>query len=319
MKRSGYVWTWVAAMAVGGSFVFSQESTQKVIRTLPMRPVATFPTPIAPPAPPIPPTLYPVPQPGVPRIPQLSQAPPKQLSSTVIAWDADTKEYKAGLGEMSAPFTFNFTNVSSGEVAINSVNTSCGCTVAKLPPLPWKIAPGTNGVIPVTMNLAGKNGTVFKSVTVNTDQGYKALLVKVVIPPPPPPPVVGPMDRQRNVELAKADRQAVFKGDCARCHVEPAKGKSGKELYVAACGICHEAEHRATMVADLHAIKLETNAEFWKTWIAHGKVGTLMPAFAQSDGGPLTDAQIISLVDYLVATIPSHATAQTAKPVSAVN
>src|SRR5581483_10486280 len=77
-----------------------------------------------------------------------------------------------------------------------------------------------------------------------------------------------------------------------------------------ACGVCHESEHRATMVPDLHKIQQETNAEFWRNWITHGKPESLMPAFAKSEGGILSDAQIESLVNYLVAAVPSHATAQ---------
>jgi mono/diheme cytochrome c family protein len=115
------------------------------------------------------------------------------------------------------------------------------------------------------------------------------------------------MDRNKNQELAKADRQAVFKGDCASCHVQPVMGKMGKDLYDKACGICHDSEHRATMVPDLHALKHDTNLDFWKTWASQGKPGTLMPAFALSEGGPLNDAQINSLAQYLSATIPAHA------------
>jgi len=176
--------------------------------------------------------------------------------------------------------------------------------VAQLPTLPWKVVSGTNGQIPITMNLAGKGGVVFKTITVNTDRGWKVLTVKTTILPPPATAMTV-ADRERNTQLAKADRQAVFKDDCARCHVEPAIGKMGKELFTAACGICHEGEHRATMVPDLHALPHETNAEFWKIWIAHGKVGSLMPAFAQTDGGPLSDQQIASLVDYLAKAVPS--------------
>jgi len=212
---------------------------------------------------------------------------------------------------MSAPFTFHFTNVSSGEISIHGVGTSCGCTVAQLPPLPWKLPPGTNGLIPVTMNLAGKSGVVIKTVTVNTDKGFKMLMLKVTIPPPPVvAPVTSSMNRERNQELAKADRQAVFKGECASCHVEKAKGKLGHELYAAACGICHEAAHRAKMVPDLHTLARDTNPEFWKTWIARGKAGTLMPAFAQSEGGPLSDGEINSLVQYLITAIAPQGRAQ---------
>jgi hypothetical protein len=56
----------------------------------------------------------------------------------------------------------------------------------------------------------------------------------------------------------------------------------------------------------LHHLKVPTNEEFWRTWITYGKPGSLMPAFATSQGGPLTDMQIASLAAFLNATIPSH-------------
>jgi mono/diheme cytochrome c family protein len=93
--------------------------------------------------------------------------------------------------------------------------------------------------------------------------------------------------------------------------VEPAKDaagrqKMGKDLYAAVCSVCHDAEHRASFVPDLHHLPEPTNPQFWKNWIASGKPGTLMPAFAASEGGILSDQQIASLVEYLTATIPSH-------------
>ena len=60
------------------------------------------------------------------------------------------------------------------------------------------------------------------------------------------------------------------------------------------------------MVPDLHNLKTPTNDEFWRTWIAHGKAGTLMPAFATAEGGPLNDMQIATMASYLTTTIPSH-------------
>ncbi len=83
-------------------------------------------------------------------------------------------------------------------------------------------------------------------------------------------------NRAKNQGLAKADRQAVFKGECAKCHAEPTKGKIGRELYAVACGICHEAEHRASMVPDLKALNKPTSRDYWLQWIAHGKADTLM-------------------------------------------
>jgi len=60
------------------------------------------------------------------------------------------------------------------------------------------------------------------------------------------------------------------------------------------------------MVPDLHNLKTQTNDEFWRTWIAYGKPASLMPAFATSEGGPLTDMQIASLAAYLNVAIPSQ-------------
>ncbi len=232
----------------------------------------------------------------------------------ILDWDAELKEATVNASQPVAELAFNFTNVSSGEVSINHVGTSCGCTVPRLPTLPWKIPAGAHAVLPVAMSVAGKSGMVFKTLTLNTDKGWKMLSVKTTILPPTPAQIAA-NDRSKNQMLAKADRQAVFKGECASCHVEKAIGKVGKDLYDAACGICHESTHRATMVTDLHSLKNETNAEYWKTWIDNGKEASLMPAFAQRHGGPLSDQQIASLVDYLVKAIPSKASAATPTPV----
>ena len=190
-------------------------------------------------------------------------------------------------------------------VAILDVHPSCGCTTAQLPPLPWIIAPGTNGQIGLTVNLAGKTGMQIKTVNVKTDKGFKRLDLKVTILPPVVP-TQSAADRARALEMAKADRQAVFRGDCASCHVKPGAGKYGKPLYDAVCAICHESKTRASMVSDLHNIKTPTNVDFWQTWIAHGKADSLMPAFSTADGGPFSEIQIASIASYLNATIPSQ-------------
>jgi mono/diheme cytochrome c family protein len=126
-----------------------------------------------------------------------------------------------------------------------------------------------------------------------------------------PPVIVQMSEEQRaaGVAAAKMDRQAVFKGDCASCHVKNIQGKYGQLLFDAICAVCHEGNPRASMVPDLHNLKDPTSEEFWRTWITSGKAGTLMPAFATSQGGPLNDMQIASLAAYLNAVIPPHAAA----------
>lgn len=110
---------------------------------------------------------------------------PNQSLSTMVVFDADLKEATVKTGVPDAHFTFCLTNVASADITIGGVSTSCGCTVAKLPASPWKLAPGEGGEIHVTMNVAGKSGTVSKTVTVNSDKGSKILTVKTTILPAP--------------------------------------------------------------------------------------------------------------------------------------
>jgi hypothetical protein len=226
------------------------------------------------------------------------------LTYATLAWDATMKTTNVPAGTDEAWFTFYFTNVARQAVTIIDVQASCSCTAAQLPPLPWILPPGTNAQIGVTVDLSGKYGTIVKSVRIGTDHGSRDLIVQINIQEPV---ITQPSDadRMRQMQVAKIDRQAVFKNDCANCHEKPGEDKYGKALFDTDCAICHEAAHRASMVPDLHTLKVPTNDEFWRIWISHGKPGTFMPAFAGSDGGPLSDMQIASLVAYLSAAIPS--------------
>src|SRR5262249_47933351 len=100
-----------------------------------------------------------------------------------VKWDADLKTHQAAAGEATAQFTFWLTNVSSADILVSRVSTSCGCTVAQLPSQPWRIPPGGDGPIRVTMSLIGKFGLISKGVTVETSVGVKQLTVRTEIPP----------------------------------------------------------------------------------------------------------------------------------------
>jgi mono/diheme cytochrome c family protein len=230
------------------------------------------------------------------------------LPDGVIAWDSISKSTNAASDQDLAEFTFNFTNVTANPLTILNVQPGCHCTTADLPPTPWTIAAGKSGSFKakVDLNVTGHSGILFKKLTVTTDRGMKDLLMRIEFLPAV---VVAMTDQQKQagIAAAKLDRQAVFKGDCVSCHAKNVEGKFGQQLFTEICAVCHEASPRATMVPDLHNLKDPTSEEFWRTWITAGKAGTLMPAFATSQGGPLTDMQIASLAAYLNAVIPSHA------------
>ena len=235
------------------------------------------------------------------------------LPEGVIAWDALQKNTDATNGQDAAHFAFSFTNISSGPITILGGHGSCSCTTIEMQPTPWRVPAGGNGRFGVSINLAGKFGFVPKFAIIVTDRGSKSLMLGVNILPPPPMPTLTDQQRAMGVNAAKLDRQAVFKGDCVSCHAKNVTGKYAADLFAATCAICHEANPRASMVPDLHNLKDPTNEEFWRAWITAGKPGTLMPAFASSQGGPLTDLQIASLAAYLNNIIPPHAPTAAAK------
>jgi mono/diheme cytochrome c family protein len=230
-------------------------------------------------------------------------------NTNLLAWDSMHKEIVCKPGDKFAHFTFSATNISPSDVVILSTATSCGCTVAKLPAQPWILKPQASGQIQVTVDLSNKVGTVKKAVFLTisnapTETLSVAATISLLFPSPP---VMSDADRIRNMQMAKANAQAIFKGDCATCHVAPAKGKMGAALYTAACGICHDAGIRqASMVPQLGNLKKPTGFDFWKNTIANGVTNSLMPAFDVANGGPLTDAQINSLADYLDKSLPRN-------------
>jgi mono/diheme cytochrome c family protein len=266
---------------------------------------------------PAPPPIIVQPQPAVvsPAVPVVSApvvaAPAAPANPNALIWDSEFKETTTQPGDSDAHFTFWFTNNSANEVVINSVRTSCGCTTAKLPAMPWHVLPGTNGSLEVNVDLRGKSGVISKAVTVDSTAGIKSLIVKLTLPGAPaigafgqPVPVMNDADRLKNMQASLADRQVVFKdAACAKCHADPAKNvMDGYQVYAGVCRTCHESPQRAALVTDLRALKHETDIDYWKQWITYGRAGSMMPAFAQSEGGPLTPQQIDSLAAYCVKT-----------------
>lgn len=231
------------------------------------------------------------------------------LPPNILTWDSEQKSEEATNGQEFAKFVFTFTNVSPDPVVILSGSGSCSCTTVQLPETPLLVQAGTSGSIGVTIDLAGKSGTLPKSAIISTDKGIKNLMMTVTILPPPPLAAMTDAQRAQAMAAAKVDRQAVFRGDCVKCHANNVKELYGEDLFNAICAVCHEAKPHPSMVPDLHHLKDPTSLDFWRAWITVGKPGSLMPAFASSQGGPLSDVQISTLAAYLASAIPAQAPA----------
>ena len=234
-----------------------------------------------------------------------------EVPANALVWDVIEQRRAVNTAEETVLFRFQMQNVSREPVVIEKVNTSCGCTTTETREMPFTLAPGVSESLQVSMNVTGKYGTVTKSLLVQGSKATWTLLVTAELPAAPDvDPISGvskgvamsARSRGKNIGLAQADRQAVFHGDCARCHTDYAREKFGRDLYFGACEICHDAEHRASMVPDLRVVDESRDAAYWREHITDGIEGTLMPAFATAKGGILSDEQIESLVKFLVKT-----------------
>ena len=223
----------------------------------------------------------------------------------ILTWDAVAKAHNAKPGEQDIGFEFRFQNKTSGEIRIKRADSSCGCTVARLPNLPWIITAGQKGGIPVTMDIRGKSGIITKAITIVTDKGIILLKARVAIGSTSKTLTKrSKEERAANLRAAAQNRQAIFQGKCVDCHVKPTVGKQGKQLYATACGICHESKNRAPFVPDLRPLVNGKDKQYWQQWTAQSKPNTLMPAFAKEHGGSLDEKQIKSLVAYLLRIFP---------------
>jgi mono/diheme cytochrome c family protein len=212
-----------------------------------------------------------------------------------LVWDETAKVHRSSTNESKVRFSFTVTNPGGEPVEIETVLASCGCTTTEIPPLPWILGPGETGSIGAVLNIVGKPDFVEKTITVVSSLGVQVLTMQVFLSPP-----ASPNDRRTlNQQMAFADRQAVFRADCARCHV-PANvsEQKGEALFEAMCAICHAAPHRAAVVPDLTVVKSGREEAFWVKWIAEGREGSLMPAFAREHGGVLSPEQVHELAAY---------------------
>jgi len=217
-----------------------------------------------------------------------------------LQWDLTALYTEAVYGSNQETMTFTFSNPTAASIDIVAFEIHCGCVEVKHPDLPWTIPSGTTQALPVDLNIRGKKGLFQQSFVVMTSAGKVPLTVEVDIEDPVRRPMTKE-ERSRNKHFAMEDARAIFKGECASCHVLPTKGKYGPTLYDAACGICHDSAKRDPVVPYLKDKIKKKSREYWRQWTVNGKKGSLMPGFGKAQGGPLSGSQISTLLHYLSA------------------
>lgn len=228
-----------------------------------------------------------------------------------LVWTPSNPSHEAKRGEVGVHFTFSAKNISTVDVVIKELKPSCGCTVAEMPANPWRIKPGETGKFEAVMDLRDRTGVmsppgvIYKDIKVFGEGFTNDLKFSVSISPLETNNLSqAELMRLFGQQLAAVDQQAVFKKDCVKCHLVPAFGKYGENLYHTACGICHESSERASFVPDLTKLTNAIDTNYWHQMVAYGKPGTEMPGFASTQGGPLDADQVDSLVAYLKTTFP---------------
>lgn len=210
-----------------------------------------------------------------------------------LRFDASTHDF----GEMrddSGKVSHNWTFYNDGDEPLEIVGTrpSCGCTASVVSSDP--IEPGEQGVLTVTFDPAGQHGTVRKSLTVSSNdpsEPHKLLTIraKVEVVVEEVVPGVHP----------KITGQSLLMGDCASCHAAPATGKTGEALYTAVCAMCHGAEgqgnERGPSLREPDYLASRDDDDL-DVAIAYGTSNPQMPGFSEIMGGPLSEAQVKSLV-----------------------
>jgi hypothetical protein len=91
------------------------------------------------------------------------------------------KEYEHQFGKVAEgekiAWQFTYENDGTADLILNSVTTTCGCTVPKFETKP--VAPGRTGTLEVVFDTSGRNGMQTKTITVKSNANVPVVLLKI--------------------------------------------------------------------------------------------------------------------------------------------
>ena len=100
-----------------------------------------------------------------------------------LIWETSYREVRVTANEKEVLADFGFKNTGSERIDISSMQTSCGCTSAKVDSK--QILPGESGAVHVRFDVGGRKGEQVKGVVVKTsDRAKQSLVLRVLIQDP---------------------------------------------------------------------------------------------------------------------------------------
>jgi len=189
--------------------------------------------------------------------------------------------------------TFKLRNDGAGAARIVKTETSCGCTTASGALKSY--APGEAGEMEVVVDTKGKKGIVIKTVTVtleNNDVATTELSLTMKLEPPPHPKI----EKMRNINTEAA---------CKSCHLESGEGQSGVFLYHRVCSQCHGKKGVGGFGRTLNDASLnKLDDARLNQVIRAGLPDKDMPSFVEGVTPPLSEEQVVSLIQYIRGLVP---------------
>ncbi len=205
---------------------------------------------------------------------------------------------------------FKVLNTGTKPLVITRVSTSCGCTAAMMESS--VIDPGQTGRLRVSFNPHGQKQSVTRTVTIHSNDPERPTLpIKIsaqVAVPGESTKAPAPVKRAHPPE-AKLELKAA----CLKCHGPGSPSQKGAKLFASACSACHGASGQGIAIdreiigppLRLVSTTVKTPAGITQV-IAAGTGHPRMPGYAKAYGGPLTDAQVASLVDLIIKGFPAR-------------
>jgi cytochrome c553 len=187
---------------------------------------------------------------------------------------------------------FQVQNKGGSALIIKEAKPTCDCTTVKLDKT--QVPGGKSTDLVVIVDTTMKMGEIKKEILISTNDPLHPQSKVTVIAQVDP-----------HAGMSAVGPSKLFSAKCGVCHVTPGIGKMGEDLYLADCAMCHgfRADGVGASAPSLVRDNLEDKAKRARlrqlTAFGSKTNPTAMPGFIKEAGGPLTGAEVDSLIEYL--------------------